>query len=230
MPSRNRNILLKILIVIISLSMFGFQDLPANTDPKPAGDDGPLSNGFVEVILYGQASGGSGASFINFTWHPVQVLLPISGYDTQSRGQFQGQAFTFAQGNARQGPITQQAGWPVLWNIKGTVTLPPECLIEMTIDETWYPGWDIACEPTGIVGCIYEAWPAGYFPGAKFKIPWDKAFGTSISSGTAYGMPIHLTAIMYHVVTGGGSTDIGGVSALGCEHHLMFPVIPQAEE
>ena len=113
MLSRDRNILLKILLILISLSTFGFQDPPAHTDPKPAIDDGPLSNGFVEVIIYGEVSSGSGASTAHFTLHPAQVLLPIYGYDEDGRALFNGKAFSFGQGNARHGPIVMQAGWPV---------------------------------------------------------------------------------------------------------------------
>jgi len=226
--SRIRNIILKALIIIISITLLGFQKIPAKVDPGPVINTGSYKYGWVEVILFGEAGAGSGGSGANFIWHQTQVTLPIIGFDSQGRSIFQGQAFTAAQGTANQGPATVQAWWPVHWYIKGTVASPPDCTIEMTIDETWYPGWTIGCAP--FVGCMADVWPAAYHPGVPIKIPWEKAWGTAISGGSAMGMPVHLTAIIYHVVSHGGSTEPSGISPLGCEFHVMFPVIPQAEE
>jgi hypothetical protein len=227
-PSRIRNNLLKILIIIISISLLGFQNNPPNVYPLPASDAGSYSNGWVEVILYGEYSIESAQSAAEFIWEPVQVTLPLYGVDSQGRGKFQGQAFTSAVGHAKQGPGTVESGWPLHWSIQGTITPPPECKIELTIDETWYPGWSIVCIP--LFGCQGYVWPAGYAPGTKITIPWKKAWGTTVTNANAQGMPYHMTAIIYHVVTGGGSSDPGGISAGGCEYHVMFPVIPQAQE
>ena len=218
MPIRKRNILLKILIVLISITMFGFQNGPKNVYPGDAKDNDPGSFGFIDVLLYSHASMGSGASSATFTWHPVRVYLPIIGYDSHGSGIFGGGAFTYARGNARWGPTTALAGWPVYWHIQGTVSAPPECTIKLSVDETWFPGFNIGCEPLGIVGCISESWPPDHIPGVEFNFPHTQAWGTLARN--ASGLNIGLTAIVYHVATSGGSE-------LGCESRISFPVIPQ---
>ena len=139
MPTLNRNILLKILIILISITLFGFQNVPVDVDSGLVEANGSWSPGYVELLIYGQAGSGSGASFATFTWHPVEVFLPITHFDARGNGVFQGGSFTYARANYRQGPAVGFAGWPVYWKIQGHVTLPPECAIEMKIDETWFP-------------------------------------------------------------------------------------------
>ena len=224
--SRIRNNILKTLIIIISITLLGFQSPSAKVNSELVQWEGPYSWGWVELIIFGEVSTSEGS----FTWHQVQVTLPIVGTELgpQNRSPFQGQAFTFAQGTASRGPISVHGGWPVLWNIKGTIANPPDCTIELTIDETWYPGYTIGCAP--FIGCETDVWPPGYYPGVPFQIPWEKGWGSTVSGGTAMGMPVHLTAIVYHVVTGGGASHPSGIDPLGCEYHMKYPVIPQAEE
>jgi hypothetical protein len=226
MPTVKRNILLKILIILISITLFGFQNVPVDVDPGLVEANGSWSPGYVELLIYGQGGSGSGASSANFVWHPVNVFLPITGFDSRGNGMFQGGAYTGARGNYRQGPIVGFTGWPVYWKIQGHVTLPPDCAIEMKIDETWYPGHSITCEPTGIVGCISEKWEPDFHPGVMFKIPFDRAWGSPKPSTGVNGMPIHITTIVTSIVFGAELS--GGIQPLGCESNLWFPVIPQA--
>ncbi len=219
MSTRKRNILLNILIILISLSLFGFQDVPDNVDPGPTMDQ-PVPQGYVELLVYGEAS-----AIAEIIWDPVHFFLPITSIDSRGRSAFQGQAFTYAHGYGNLGPVTIQVGFPVEWIIRGHVNLPPDCSIEMTIDETWFPGQTKTCEPTGVVGCLEDKWPPGFFPGVEFKIPFDRAWGSPVPSIGVQGIPIHLTVVVESIAIG----DLtGGIQPLGCESNLWFPVIPQA--
>ncbi|MDZ7844901.1 MAG: hypothetical protein U5K99_08890 [Anaerolineales bacterium] len=208
---------------MLSLSLTGLRGIQETTDPNQALGVGDPNAGFVEVIVFGEVSFDIG----RFVWHPAQVTMWITGSDPSGGSTFKGQAFTYAQGTYGRGPISGQAGWPVHWNIEGSVKPPPDCSIEMTIDETWLPGWTITCGP--FLGCKTEIWRAATHLGAPFYIPWEKAWGTAITGVDVMGVPVHLTTVIYHVVTGTGSSLPGGKSPLGCEFHVMFPVIPQAE-
>ncbi len=212
-----RNIILKIVIVLLSLTLLGLQSEPEIVNAAPEMDYGASSIGFVELIIWGEASGGSGASTVKFTWNPVQLTMWINGFDSTGAAKFQGQSFTTASGTARQGPITVQAGWPVHWWVEGTIAPPPDCSINLKIDEIWYPGWSIGCGP--LIGCYGDTWPAAAHPGATVYIPWDRAWGLGSSGARAMGMPVHLTVVTYHISV--------GQDPLGCEFHVNYPVIPQ---
>jgi len=217
LTTRVRNIILKIVIVLLSLTLFGLQSGPINVDAAPEMDHEGKSVGFVELLIWGEASSGSGPGATKFTWHPVQLMMRTSGWDSKGGAIFQGQSFTFATGNAKSGPITVQAGWPVHWWVEGTIAPPPDCSINLKIDEIWYPGWSIGCGP--LIGCYGDTWPAAAHPGATVYIPWDRAWGLGSSGARAMGMPVHLTVITYHVSTGS--------DPVGCEFFVKYPVIPQ---
>lgn len=223
MPTVKRNIFLKILLIVISIVLFGFQNRPIDGDPELAETNGPISIGYVELLVYGQASDPP----MNYSWKPVQLFLPLTV--GQNGGEFQGDAMTYAEGYTRLGPIVQFAGWPVNWNIRGHVTPPPDCALKITIDETWFNGYNTACEPTGMIGCITEAWPADFFPGVEFAIPFDRAWGSPVPSIGTMGIPIHLTVIVNELHIGDSEGYIGGKGPLGCDYHLFYPVIPQAQ-
>jgi hypothetical protein len=225
MPTRKRNFLLKILIILISITLFGFQNVPNNVDPGAANGNEPGPYGYIEVLLYSHASAGSGASSVSFTWHPVRVFLPIIGYDSRGHGIFGGGAFTYAQGNGRAGPASTLSGFPVYWHIQGSVAPPRDCTIKLSVEETWFPGHNIGCEPTGVVGCITDTWLPDFIPGVEFSFPFNRAWGTVVRN--ASGLNMGLTAIVLNVVTGIGTPNPGGISALACESRISFPVIPQ---
>ena len=217
MPTGKRNLLLKILIVLISITLFGFQNMPDTRNNKLDYVNGPILAGWVDVIIYAQYSWNAGTSFYNVLEGPVEVFLPITNFDSQGRAILRGQADTLGRTNSTiSGVIFQMAAWPVHWNIKGTLSPPPECALDLVIDETWFPGFNIACESTGIVGCVSEKWPSMYNPGLEINIPFSRAYGDSKPSLDGR----FLTVIVDHLSLGGED--------LGCEHHLRFPVIPQA--
>jgi hypothetical protein len=219
-----KTLTLKIVIILLSFTLVGVKSVPASVDPgAPAAVWDPTAGGFVEVIVFGEVSVPDAA----FTMNPAQVTMWFTGMDPSGGMVFKGQAYTTAQGTYGRSPITGQAWWPVRWDIHGSMKPSPDCSIEMTIDEIWYPGMAVTCGP--FIGCIAETWPSAKHFGTPIYIPWDKATGTTVTGGTHLGFPIHLTAVIYHVVAGGGSSDPSGLSPLGCEFHVMFPVIPQAE-
>lgn len=222
MSTRTRSIFLKILIVLTSIVLFGFQNRPIDGDPGLAETNGSIPTGYVELLVYGQASNPP----LNYSWKPVQFFLPLTV--GQKGSNFQGGAMTYAEGYTRLGPIVQFAGWPVHWNIRGYITPPPDCAIKITIDETWFNGYNTACEPLGVVGCITETWPADFIPGVEFTIPFDRAWGEPVPSIGTMGMPIHITVIVTSMAY--GSDLSGGIKPLGCESNLWFPVIPQSPE
>jgi hypothetical protein len=221
MSISKRNILFKFLIILISLSMFGFQDLPVKVDPVPTMDQ-PVPDGWVELLVYGEAPN----EVVDVIEDPVHFFLPITSIDSQGRSEFQAISYTYGHGKGNRGPITVEVGFPVVWIIRGHVNLPPDCGIEMTIDEAWFPGYSITCEPYGIVGCLEDTWPSDFFIGTEFKIPFNRAWGSPVPSIGSQGIPIHLTVIVESIAIG----DLtGGIQPLGCESFLWYPVIPQAQ-
>jgi len=227
MPTMNRNILLKILIVLISITMFGFQDIPDVKSYKLDMDQEPILEGWVEIIVYAKYSWNAGTHFYNILEGPVQVFLPITSFDSRGRAKLSGQADTLGRTNASlSGVISQMGMWPVHWNFEGTLSPPPDCTLELAIDETWFPGINIACEPTGVVGCISEMWKPNYFPGVPVKIPFNQAYGESKPGLDGR----FLTVIVYHLSLGNPEEYIG-VGPVGCEHHtFLIPIIPPVQE
>ncbi len=166
MPTRKSSLLRGILIIIISVGLFGFR----SSDEPPLGEN-QYTNliGWVQITIHAAAGSGGGNSASYYEWFPVDVTLLISREPNSSTWIVQGKsAYTLlhSYGIFAEGEGSFQAFVPVSWVINAI--LYPDCTLEFVIIVVNYPGKSLACAP--IVGCIEDSVPADIFLGPILKM------------------------------------------------------------